>query len=125
MSRFINANWFSLNIDHIIQQNNEDLASYTNISSLETMQKMMLSRFDNQYNYTIDRVQIYEQYGMKRRIFDSLVKQIDDQMYPYQNVSRKSPSYRKMVRFNQKGQQAHDNQQWLIKIIKRHAQILR
>jgi len=31
----------------------------------------------------------------------------------------------KMVRFNRKGQQAYDNQQWLIKIIKTHAQISR
>ena len=30
-----------------------------------------------------------------------------------------------MVRFNRKGQQAYDNQKWLIKIIKIHAQILR
>jgi len=62
---------------------------------------------------------------MKRRIFDSLVKQIDDQIYTYENVSRQSPLYRKMARFNKKGQQAHNNQQWLIKIIKRRAQILR
>jgi len=54
MSRFINANWFSLNVNRFIQQNNEELTSYTNISSLETMKKIMLSQFDNQYNYTID-----------------------------------------------------------------------
>jgi len=125
MSRFINANWFSLNINRFVQQDNEDLVSYTNISSLETMKKMMPSRFDNQSNYTLDKVRIYEQYDMKRRIFYYLEKQMDDQIYLYENVYRQSPLYRKKVRCNQKGQQAHESQQWLTKIIKKHVQLLR
>jgi len=88
MSGFLNANWFSFNINRFIQQNNEGLTSYTNLSSLEIMKRMMLSQFDNQYNYTKEQVQNYEQYDMKRRIFDSLVKQIDDQMDTYENFSR-------------------------------------
>jgi len=52
------------------------------------MKRMMLSQFDNQYNYTKEQVQNYEQYDMKRRIFDSLVKQIDDQIDTYENFSR-------------------------------------
>jgi len=85
----------------------------------------MLSQSDTQYNCTIDQLQNYERYDMKRRIFDSLVQQTDDQIHIYENFSRQLPLYKRMVRFNQKGQQAYDNQQWLIKIIKRHAQILR
>jgi len=88
MSGFLNANWFSFNINRFIQQNNEGLTSYTNLSSLEIMKRMMLSQFDNQYNYTKEQVQNYEQYDMKRRIFDSLVKQIDDQIDTYENFSR-------------------------------------
>jgi len=73
MSSLMNANWFSLNINRFILHKDEGLTSYTNISSLETMKRMMLSQFDRQYNYTIDQVQSYEQYDMKQRIFDSLV----------------------------------------------------
>jgi len=87
MSSFMNANWFSLNINRFIQQNDVGLPIYTNISSLETMKRMMLSQLDNQYNHSIDQVQNFEQCDMKRRIFDSLVKQIDDQIHTYENFS--------------------------------------
>jgi len=124
-SRLMKAKWFSLNSDYFLHYDKGSLNTYTNISRLEVRMNMSLSYFDIQYNYIMNMVRDYESYHMKKQVFDSLVKEIDQQKARYINFSRQLLLHRKLVLFSEKRQQVYENQQRLRPTIQRHARLLR
>jgi len=96
-----------------------------NSSHLESQMKQILIHFDQQYNFTMKMVKIFEYYQMQARHFDSLLLRLVDQLELITDTNDRLRLSQTMTALSKKASTAERSQLWIRTIIKRHVQTLR